>query len=161
MGLKIEQLDIDIDIDETQEIDVRRVIEHKAKTAFESVGVPVLVEDTSLEIEAFNGLPGALIKWFLKSVGNDGICKMLSVFVNKKARAVTCVAIYDGTNIIIGEGVASGTISEFPRGETNFGWDPIFIPDGYDKTFAEMTSEEKNKISMRRLAFEDFKKKHY
>ena len=61
--------------------------------------------------------------------------------------------------MIIGEGIIDGVIGELPRGENKFGWDPIFIPDGYQETFAEMMPEEKNKISMRRLAFDDFKKK--
>jgi len=157
LGFEIEQLDIDIE--EIQEVDVRKVIEHKAKAAFDRVGAPVLVEDTSLNIEALNGFPGALIKWLLKAIGNEGICKILSVFPNKKARAVACVGVYDGENMIIGEGIIDGVIGELPRGENKFGWDPIFIPDGYQETFAEMMPEEKNKISMRRLALDDFKKK--
>lgn len=157
LGFDIEQLDVDID--EIQEVDVKKVIEHKAKTAFDYVGEPVLVEDTSLEIESLGGFPGALIKWLLKSVGVAGICKIVSAFSNNNARASTCVGMYDGNKVIIGEGIIHGAISDLPKGENNFGWDPIFIPDGHQKTFAEIGSEEKNKISMRRLAFEDFKRK--
>lgn len=68
---------IKLDLPEIQAIDVKEVIEQKARVAYHLVGKPVLVEDTSLSLQAWNGLPGALIRWFLETVGNEGICRML------------------------------------------------------------------------------------
>src|SRR3990170_5777767 len=76
LGFEIEQ--VDIELDEIQEIDVKKVIEHKAKEGYRQLGMPVLVEDTALEFVSMNGLPGALVKWFLKSIGNEGLCNMLT-----------------------------------------------------------------------------------
>jgi inosine/xanthosine triphosphate pyrophosphatase family protein len=66
-----------IDLPEIQAVHVQAVIEPKARAAYHQIGKPVLVEDTSLSIHAWHGLPGALVRWFLETVGNDGICKML------------------------------------------------------------------------------------
>lgn len=149
---------INIDLKEIQSVDVREVIENKVKEAYDKVKKPVLVEDTALEFESLNGLPGALIKWFLDKIGNEGLLKILSPFENKKACAITCVAYFDGKNLIIEEGKLNGSISNNVIGENGFGWDSIFIPENQTKTLAEMTSEEKNSISMRKIAFEKIAK---
>ena len=112
-----------------------------------------MVEDTGLFFAAWNGLPGALIKWFDRYVGNVGICKMIDEFSIRNAWAKTVVATYDG-QVHLFTGKIEGQITLAPRGEEGFGWDKIFIPDGTVKTFAEMTSSEKDKHSMRRQAFE-------
>lgn len=156
LGCEIEQ--VDIDLDEIQAIDIKKVIEHKAKEAYKQLEIPVLVEDTALEFVSMKGLPGALIKWFLKTVGNEGLCKMLTAYSDdRRAHAITCVGIYNGMNLMLAEGIIDGMISQTPTGNKGFGWDSIFIPDGYDKTFAEMDSQEKNKISMGKLALEGLK----
>jgi XTP/dITP diphosphohydrolase len=98
-------------------------------------------------------LPGALIKWFVKRVNGEGMCKMMHEFPNRKAWAKTIVATYDG-QLHIFTGEVEGSIAPVPMGERGFGWDGIFIPKGAIKTFAEMTPDEKDKHSMRRLAFE-------
>lgn len=155
LGYSLEQ--INIDLFEPQGINVEDIVKEKAKDAFRKVGKIVLVEDTSLEFLAWNGLPGALIKWFLGTVGNEGILNMLKNEINRKAIAKTAVGFFDGGQAHIFVGILSGTISEKIRGNSGFGWDSIFIPDGYNKSFAEMTSIEKNSISMRKLALERMK----
>lgn len=155
LGYSLEQ--INIDLFEPQGVNVEDIVKEKAKDAFRKVGKIVLVEDTSLEFLAWNGLPGALIKWFLDTVGNEGILNMLKNEINRKAIAKTAVGFFDGGQVHIFVGIISGTISEKIRGNSGFGWDSIFIPDGYDKSFAEMTSTEKNSISMRKLALERMK----
>ena len=151
LGEKIEA--ISIELFEPQAIDVAEVVEEKAKDAFRKTGKIVMVEDTGLEIEAWGRLPGALIKWFLHSVGNRGILKMMKEEKNRKALARTAVGFYDGKTAHIFIGESKGKISPEIRGKSDFGWDPIFIPDGYGKSFAEMREEVKNKISMRAKAF--------
>lgn len=155
LGRSLEQ--ISVELFEPQGVRVEEIVREKTEDAFHKTGKFVLVEDTSLEFVAWNGLPGALIKWFLETVGNDGILKMLSSETNRKAVAKTAVGFFDGTQAHVFVGEVSGTISETIRGTGGFGWDPIFIPDGHDKSFAEMTSIEKNVISMRKLALERMK----
>lgn len=78
LGRRVQQ--IDLDLPEIQAIDVQEVIERKARAAYHLIGMPVLVEDTSLSLSAWNGLPGALIRWFLETVGNKGVCQMLASY---------------------------------------------------------------------------------
>ncbi|MFN8494372.1 MAG: non-canonical purine NTP pyrophosphatase [Caldilineaceae bacterium] len=143
---------IKLELPEVQAIDVHAVIEQKAKEAYRQLGKPVLVEDTSLAIHAWNGLPGALIRWFLETVGNEGICEMLAAFEHLEATAETCIGYFDGDAFRAFSGAVEGRIARSPHGSGGFGWDPIFIPNGWDKTFAEMTQEEGNTVSMRKVA---------
>ncbi len=155
LGRSLEQ--IAVELYEPQGLDVAEVIREKAEDAFHKTGKFVLVEDTALEFLAWNGLPGALIKWFLETVGNEGLLKMLVGVENRRAIAKTAVGFFDGNKSHVFVGEIEGMISKTVRGSGGFGWDPIFIPDGFDKSFAEMTSEEKNAVSMRRHALEKMK----
>jgi non-canonical purine NTP pyrophosphatase (RdgB/HAM1 family) len=157
LGVEIEQ--VTLELDEIQAVDVAEVISHKSKEAFQLAGEPVLVEDTALEFKALNGLPGALIKWFLEGIGNEGLVKIVDSFGERAATARTCVGLFDGTKLHVTEGSVSGRIAKTPKGENGFGWDKIFIPDGYTTTFAEMDADTKNSLSMRKIAFEKMKAK--
>ncbi len=113
-----------------------------------------LKEDTSLEFAALGGMPGPYVKWFLESAKCEGLVGMLEGFAEKRATAVCILALCDGpeSEVVLLEGRCEGRIVA-PRGEKKFGWDPIFEPDeGGGKTFAEMSVEEKNKISHRAKA---------
>lgn len=156
LGMNLEQ--IDLDLLEPQGIDILEVVEEKAKDAFEKCGKSVLVEDTGLGFSAWNGLPGALIKWFMDTVDNEGIIKMMESETDRSATAKTVVGFYDGTECHTFVGEVHGEISQKVRGENGFGWDKVFIPISHDKTFAEMSPEEKNGISMRKMAIEKLKK---
>src|SRR3989344_1886782 len=147
---KVEQLNIDLI--EIQSKDAKEILKHKLQEAQKDHTGEFIVEDTSLYLEGMNGLPGPLIKWFEKTIALQGIADLTKVF-GDKAKAVVLIGYANNTKIEFFEGVIEGTIVS-PRGENGFGWDKIFIPKGYDKTFAEMTKEEKNKISMRKLAVE-------
>ncbi|KAK1760729.1 inosine triphosphate pyrophosphatase [Echria macrotheca] len=125
----------------------------KCRRAADLIEGPVLVEDTCLCFNALNGLPGPYIKWFLDSIGHDGLNNLLAAYEDKSAKAV-CTFAYSpgpGHEPILFQGVTDGKIVP-PRGPTNFGWDPIFEYDG--KTYAEMDKAEKNKISHRGRALE-------
>ena len=132
------------------------MVEDKAKEAYKWVKKPVIVEDTGLYIYALNKFPGALIKWLLKSIGNKGICKILNSFNNRSAYAKTVICYYDGKHTRFFIGRINGRIAKKPSKGDKFGWDPIFIPEGYNKTFAELGKDIKNKISMRSKAFKKF-----
>ncbi len=144
-------------LEEIQAIDLEPVVRYKAHQAYSHLGRPVLVEDTSLTFAAWNGLPGALIKWFLTSLGTEGICKLLRRETNRTATATTLFCYSDGTDARVFSGTVQGIVPEIPRGTNGFGWDAIFQPLGSDQTFAEMTSEEKDRFSMRRMALEQLR----
>jgi inosine triphosphate pyrophosphatase len=146
----VEQLDIDLP--EIQEIDAKEIIKNKLLEALNHAKGEFIVEDTSLYLDCLKGLPGPLIKWFLKTVGNNGLAEIAEKLGDDKAEAKTIIGYAKNhEEIFFFEGAIKGRIIK-PKGESNFGWDPIFLPDGYEKTFAEMSREEKNKISMRRNA---------
>lgn len=148
---------IDIDVDELQSIDVVDVVEHKARAAYAVAWEPVIVEDTGLYFEAWNGLPGALIKRFLKTVDRAWILQMMKWFEHREAKAMCCIGYFDGKDCTIATWTVKWNIATEIMGESNFGWDPIFIPEGHDKSFAQMSMEEKNAISHRGNAFREFK----
>ncbi len=151
----LEQLDLDLI--EIQSVDSKEVITHKLHEAKAKTSGSFVVEDNSLSLEALNGLPGPLIKWFLKKIGNEGLVKIVEDFGNNKAEATVVIGyLSEQGEISFFEGSIQGTIVS-PRGDNGFGWDPIFLPDGETKTFGEMVTEEKNKMSMRKIAFQKLK----
>ncbi len=140
--LGVELHSVALDLPELQALDVSEVATAKAATAREALGAPdspILVEDSGLVVEAWNGLPGALTRWFLQSVGNEGLLRMLSAYGDRSARAVCAVAIAaaDGSvRAYLGE--VEGSVAPEPRGSGGFGWDPIFVPEGHAQTYAEL-----------------------
>lgn len=153
LGFALQQAPLNLD--EIQAIEVEKVVDFKARQAFEKIKKPLIVEDTGLYFDAWNGLPGALAKWFDKSIGYGNLCSLLGE--NRRAKAQTVIGYFNGENYQSFTGEVFGKISDSPRGTNHFGWDIIFIPEGHSQTFAEMGLEEKNKISMRRIALEKFK----
>jgi XTP/dITP diphosphohydrolase len=141
-----------VEIDEIQDVDAARVVQDKARRAYSIVKAPVIVEDSGLYLEAMSGFPGALVKWVEKTVGEEGICRMLDPYKNRKAFAETCLGYFDGDRFRLFKGRVNGTIADMPRGTDGFGWDNIFIPESYDKTFAEMGVAKKNTMSHRSRA---------
>lgn len=157
--LEVKQLDLDLP--EIQEIDSKKIIEDKLSRACEYYKDnekinEFFVEDTSLEIFSLKGLPGSLVKWFLKTLGNKGIYNLVEDNKDKGAIAKTLIGYKNQEGEIhFFKGILDGRISS-PKGE-GFGWDPIFVPRGYEKTFGQMDEKEKNKISMRKQALQQFK----
>jgi len=138
----------DINLPEIQEIDAHKIIKQKLLEAFKYKKGEFIVEDTSLYLDALNGLPGPLIKWFLETIGNKGLFEIASKLGNNKAQARTIIGYANNKDDIeFFEGVVEGEIVE-PKGDKGFGWDPIFLPSGHSKTFAEMDQNEKNQNGM-------------
>jgi inosine triphosphate pyrophosphatase len=151
----IEQLDIDLP--EIQAIDAQVVIKAKLEAAFEHRRGNFIVEDTSLYLDCLNGLPGPLIKWFMKTIGNDGLHELAAKFGNYKVQAKTVIGYAKNKDeIYFFEGVVNGSITA-PAHGSDFGWDPIFKPDQSDKTYAYMSPTDKNAISVRRIALNKLK----
>ena len=141
-----------IDLVEVQSLELATIVEHKAKEAHRQVGGPVLVEDTSLRFYALGRLPGPLIKWFLTELGTDGLCRLLDNYTDRSAVAEVLFGLYDGRSFQTFSGAVEGAIALTPRGSRGFGWDAIFVPDSFNKTWAEMTDEEAHVSSMRMIA---------
>jgi len=156
LGFSVELANLDIA--EIQSLDIQEVAQAKAEAAFTQLKKPVLVEDTSLEIAVLGNLPGTLIKFFLEQLGSEGICALLKFHDNRQALATACFCLYDGQEFKFFVGKIAGQISMKPLGESGFGWDNIFVPEGQDKTFAQLTAQEKNAISHRRQALEKLKR---
>jgi inosine triphosphate pyrophosphatase len=148
---------LEIDLPEIQEVNSEEIIKAKLLEALKHQEGEFVVEDTSLSFECLNGLPGPFIKWFLQEIGNEGLFNLVAKMGNNKAEAKTMVGYAKNKDEIkFFEGSIKGQIVK-PEVETNFGWDPIFKPEGKEMTFAEMTKDEKNELSMRRKAFEKLK----
>lgn len=141
-----------IDLPELQGASVQEIAIDKCREARRQLGgeFAILTEDTSLCFNAMGNLPGPYIKWFMKSLGHDGINKMISGFNDNSAHALCIFALSLPENpdeIILFEGRCDGHIV-MPRGNNDFGWDAIFqCMSGL--TFAEMSKTEKNEISHR------------
>lgn len=155
LGIELESAPLDLP--EPQAVSVTDVATRKARAARAALNDPphpVFVEDSGLVFEAWNGLPGALTKWFLLSVGNEGLLNMLAAYEDRSARAVCALAAAfpDGSaQVFVGE--VSGRIASSPRGDAGFGWDPIFIPETPGgETYAELGAR-KNEGSHRARAF--------
>jgi non-canonical purine NTP pyrophosphatase (RdgB/HAM1 family) len=157
MGIKLERLDLDLP--EPQSLDPSEVAEIKVRTAFDRLGRPVVVEDSGLEILAWGGFPGALVKWLEKSAGLETMTRMLDPFPDRSARAVCAIACFDGVRLVAARGVAEGSIAPAPRGSRGFGWDPIFLPRSSDSTYAEMLPQEKDRVSHRGRAWIELARK--
>ena len=142
---------------EIQSPDIDLVVRHKAEQAYSVLECPVMVEDSGLVFHAWNGLPGALVKWFEETVSCDGMLKMVEGFNDRGATAICCFAVYDGKDMKITRGEVNGTLSSNTRGSNGFGWDVIFIPEGYEETYGEMAAKEKNAISHRKRALDKLK----
>ncbi|KAL4942839.1 hypothetical protein BDV06DRAFT_221777 [Aspergillus oleicola] len=147
LGDVIDVQNLAVDVPEIQGT-IEEIAKEKCRHAANAVGSPVLTEDTALEFHALKGLPGPYIKSFLEALSHEGLNKMLDSFETRGAEAVCTFAFSSGpgSEPLIFQGRTEGTIVR-PRGPANFGWDPVFEHEG--KTYAEMTKEEKNKVSHR------------
>lgn len=144
-----------LDLAEIQSLDLKEIVEDKARRAYEIMKSPIIVEDVSLIFNGMKKLPGPLIKWFLETLGNDGLVKLVDSLDTRDAFAEVEFAICDENGVHTFGGSMEGSISDSPRGEMGFGWDPIFVPKGYNKTWAEMSDDEKHATSMRKIALEE------
>ncbi len=156
LTLDLESVQID-GLVEVQSPDLDEVVRHKALQAYSTLKCPVMVEDSGLLFHAWNGLPGALVKWFEETVGCEGMLKMVEGFSERGATAVCCFAINDGKDIRVARGEVNGTIADRIRGQNGFGWDVIFVPEGHERTYGEMSPQEKNAISHRKRALDELK----
>ncbi len=154
--LSLKDIDCDDQIKETGKT-IRENAYVKSRYIYEKFGMNCFADDTGLEVYAIGGRPGVYSARFAGPAcrAEDNIEKVLAEMKgtdNRKANFRTVISmIIDGHEVIF-EGVINGVITEIPEGENGFGYDSVFLPDGFDKTFAEMSDKEKNSISHRGIA---------
>ena len=129
----------------------------KAKYIYEKFNINVFADDTGLEVEALNGEPGVHSARYAGTTRNSEknikkLLKNLKNIKNRNARFKTVIALIIDNKLHIFSGIIEGFILDSPKGNNGFGYDPIFCPNGFDKSFAELTLKEKNLISHRSLA---------
>ena len=129
----------------------------KAKYIYEKFNINVFADDTGLEVEALNGEPGVHSARYAGTRRNSEknikkLLKNLKNIKNRNARFKTVIALIIDNKLHIFSGIVEGYILDSPKGNNGFGYDPIFCPNGFDKSFAELTLKEKNLISHRSLA---------
>lgn len=174
---KIEELcqllePLQIQIRSTRDLEVAEEVEEdqpdlagnalkKARYWFDKTGLPSLADDTGLEVDVLNGAPGV---YSARYAGDDvtyaeNVAKLLRELdgkTDRKARFRTVIAFVTDQEEELFEGICTGVITKETKGEKGFGYDPVFRPDGYSETFAELSAEEKNRISHRGRALEKF-----
>jgi inosine triphosphate pyrophosphatase len=139
--LWMEVLHEKIDQGEIQSLDLREIVEHKVRQAYEIVKKPVLVEDTSLRFEALGKLPWPFIKFFLQELWHEGVCRLLDA-KNRRATAQSMFGYCDGERLEVFVGELHGSISEKPGFDNGFGWDRIFIPEWFDCIRSELSEKD-------------------
>lgn len=137
-----------LDLDEIQSLDLHAIVSHKAKQAYEILGSPVIVEDVSAELEKLNGLPGPFVKFFEERLGKGALYKLAG---EGRAKIACTMAYFDGEHQYIVDGVVEGSVVA-PREGEGFGFDFVFVPEGYDQTLSELGLGIKNKVSHRAKA---------
>ena len=118
---------------------------------------PVMIDDSGFFVDALKGFPGVFSSYVFKTIGCEGILRLMEGRPDRSARFECCIGFMaPGDEPSITKGVAKGTVSHEMRGSGGFGYDPIFMNEGHTKTYAELDVEEKNKVSHRGKAIESF-----
>jgi len=162
--VSLKDLNINVKIEEDQDT-FEGNARKKALEVMRLTGEITLADDSGLEVEALNGMPGVLSARFAgvnasDEQNNEKLLNMMKDIPYEKRKArfrcVIAVAFPDG-RILVSEGTCEGRIGYYPKGSNGFGYDPLFIVDKYDKTFAELEQDEKNSLSHRGMALQRIK----
>ncbi len=157
LNIPIEIADIKVDEVQSDELDVEYVARRKVEAVFEKVQRPVFVDDVSVELESWNGLPGPNVKSWLEKLTLKGILERLQYEKNRNLVVKSAIGYHDGKESKVFVGEVHGTLAYEERGKDGFGFDFSIIPEGQSLTYAEMGLEGKNKLSHRRKALDKFK----
>jgi XTP/dITP diphosphohydrolase len=131
----------------------------KSKTIYQLTGINCFADDTGLEVDALNGEPGVNSARYAGDErsfekNTEKLLQNLTGERNRKAKFRSVISLIMDGNEYLFEGICHGQIAEHPRGKMGFGYDPVFVPDGESRTFAEMTLKEKNFFNHRRIAMD-------
>lgn len=155
--LSLKDIHCDTDIPETADT-LEGNAALKAEFIYKHYGLDCFADDTDLEVEALGGAPGVYSARYAGGEGHDSeanmkkLLKELSGETNRKAQFRTAICLIEGGEEHLFEGVVKGEIIEEKRGNSGFGYDPVFVPEGFSQTFAELGAEIKNQISHRARA---------
>ncbi|MCF2582958.1 non-canonical purine NTP diphosphatase [Bacteroides caecigallinarum] len=155
--LSLNDIDCHADIPETADT-LQGNAALKAQYIYDNYGLDCFADDTGLEVEALNGAPGIYSARYAGGEGHDSEANMKKLLSemqdkdNSKARFRTVICLIEDGKEHFFEGIVNGSIIRERKGGAGFGYDPVFMPDGYSETFAEMGNDEKNKISHRARA---------
>jgi non-canonical purine NTP pyrophosphatase (RdgB/HAM1 family) len=144
---------VEIDLPEIQSLDLLAVLRHKGEQAWRRLRRPLVVEEAGLDLAAFGGFPGPLVRWMLEAAGAEVVARAGLALGDPRAVARAALYYRDAGRTLITEGSAAGTLVLPARGERGFGWDPVFQPDGCDRTFGELSGPEKDALSHRGKAW--------
>ncbi|MDW3649193.1 MAG: RdgB/HAM1 family non-canonical purine NTP pyrophosphatase [Bacteroidia bacterium] len=158
--LSLRDIELDMDVEETEDT-LEGNATLKAKSFYAAAGIPCFSDDTGLEVDALDGRPGVYSARYAgeNCSYQDNVDKMLREMADKSERTArfrTVISFFDGENLHTFEGKVEGEISREEKGKGGFGYDPLFVPLEHDKSFAEMSPEEKNAISHRGKAVREF-----
>lgn len=157
--LSLKDINCDTDIPETADT-LEGNAALKAEYIYKNYGLDCFADDTGLEVEALGGAPGVYSARYAGGDGHDSEANMRKLLKeldgehNRKAQFRTVICLIEKGEEHLFEGIVKGSIIEQKRGASGFGYDPVFMPEGYEETFAEMGNAEKNKISHRARAVE-------
>ena len=146
---------VELDLHEIQSLDAEVVIASKLEEASKQIDGELIVDDTGLYLDGMNGLPGVMTKWFLESIGEEGVTRLADQF-GAVAKIITTIGYTNGGDYKFFKGEMLGRVVE-PRGDRGFGFDKIFEVESLGKTLGEITLEEKNEISTRADALNQLK----
>ena len=144
---------------EIQSDNLEEIAKASAQEAFEKCHLPIIVEDAGLFIEALNGFPGPYASFVYKTIGNEGLLKLMENVKNRQAKFQSVIAYLSAEleSPLCFKGEVIGEITtKMRKGNSGFGFDPVFKPTNSDKTFSEMDITEKNKHSHRAKALQKF-----
>jgi XTP/dITP diphosphohydrolase len=151
--LGVPLLRVSLTLPEIQASTVEEITRYKVEVAKSKGYSRLVVEDVSLGFDELGNFPGPYVRWLLEAAGGKGLAAIAYALNNRSAKAQCCVGYWNGRDVRTFTGETAGEILVQPRGERHFGWDAWFVPRGSQKTFAEMTPEEKDVVSHRGAAY--------
>src|SRR5262245_11410865 len=156
--LGVPLLRVSLALPEVQAATVEEITRYKLEVARTKGDHRLIVEDVSLGFDELGNFPGPYVKWLLEAAGGKGLAAIAYALNNRAAKAQCCIAYWDGEEGHVFLGECSGEVLVDPRGEQSFAWDAWFLPQGAKKTFAEMSPEEKDRVSHRGHAYRQMAK---
>jgi non-canonical purine NTP pyrophosphatase (RdgB/HAM1 family) len=151
--LGVPLLRVALTLPEIQAATVEDITRYKADVARAKGYNRLIVEDVSLGFDELGNFPGPYVRWLLEAAGGKGLAAIAYALNNRAATAQCCVGYWNGREVKTFLGSVSGEILVQPRGERHFGWDAWFQPRGSQRTFAEMSDDEKDEVSHRGRAY--------
>jgi inosine triphosphate pyrophosphatase len=136
-----------LDLPEIQSMDLQAIVKDKLERAYQILKKPVIVEDVSAGLDNLHGLPGPFFKFFEEMLGPTALLQ-LAQKPGQPATIICTIGYFDGHKMLFSDGSVHATVVE-PRGTNGFGFDSVILVDGQTKTNAELTADEKNRISHR------------